>query len=257
MSRHFLQSPSRQQGLTLVELMVAMALGLILIAGVLWLFVNTRQANQTNQTLNEIQDSGRFALQFLKTDLQKSGWSNQQAFPAAASQLDEHIDGAATRDDQIIPGGDGQTTDVLTIQYHGATDCMGAVPAGPAGSDGVTRLVTNSYRLQTNADETSFDLACNGQPLIRNVERFEVVYGVDFGAASGARYFTADAVAATDWAKVRWVNLGLVMRAAREQGPDKTQSVFLFNEELPVTDGYMRKVFETSIHLPNYPRIAD
>jgi len=54
----------RQQGLTLVELMIAMVIGLILIAGVIQIFLSSQQAYRTQESMSRIQESGRFAWRY-------------------------------------------------------------------------------------------------------------------------------------------------------------------------------------------------
>ena len=64
----------RQRGLSLVELMVALALSASLMAGVVGVFVAMFQADRTQEGVSRIQESGRFALNFLSQDLRMAGW---------------------------------------------------------------------------------------------------------------------------------------------------------------------------------------
>lgn len=63
----------RERGLSLVELMVAMTIGLFLLAGVSSVFVSTGQVSRTNQNLSRLQDSARFGFTLLARDLRESG----------------------------------------------------------------------------------------------------------------------------------------------------------------------------------------
>lgn len=56
-------------GLTLVELMVAMAIGVFLIAGALTVFAKTRDLYRTNEDAARLQETARFAMSILETDL--------------------------------------------------------------------------------------------------------------------------------------------------------------------------------------------
>ena len=56
--------PHRQSGLSLVELMIAITLSLLLIAGVLQIFLSSKQTYSTNNALSRVQESGRFAWIF-------------------------------------------------------------------------------------------------------------------------------------------------------------------------------------------------
>lgn len=60
---------NRQRGLTLIELMVAIVIGLILTAGVLQIFIGSQQTYRFQESLSRIQENGRFALETLARDL--------------------------------------------------------------------------------------------------------------------------------------------------------------------------------------------
>ncbi|MEP6898167.1 MAG: PilW family protein [Rhodanobacter sp.] len=67
-------TPSRirlheQRGLTLIELMVAMVLGLLVAAGIVTVFASTSSSNKAQNQLARLQEEGRFAISRLGTDL--------------------------------------------------------------------------------------------------------------------------------------------------------------------------------------------
>jgi type IV pilus assembly protein PilW len=64
----------RQQGLTLVELMIALVLGSMLMIGAVQLFSGMRSAYQLNEGLSRVQESGRFAVDILSQDLRMAGY---------------------------------------------------------------------------------------------------------------------------------------------------------------------------------------
>lgn len=66
--------PGRQRGLTLVELMISLTLGLVLLAGVGTLFVYTNRNNRQNDQLARMQDQARYALATLSRDIQMAGY---------------------------------------------------------------------------------------------------------------------------------------------------------------------------------------
>lgn len=66
--------PSGMAGLSLVELMIAIALGLLIIAGVISVFVNASGArNEIERTSRQI-ENGRYALELLTDDLRMAGY---------------------------------------------------------------------------------------------------------------------------------------------------------------------------------------
>ena len=64
---------SAVRGLTLVELMVAMVIGLLLIGGTISLFITTQQTYRTQEALSRVQESGRFAIERIARDAREAG----------------------------------------------------------------------------------------------------------------------------------------------------------------------------------------
>jgi len=63
----------RQRGLTLLELMVAMVLGLLVSGGIVALFSATSRTNQVQTALSRVQENGRFAMGRMEADLRMAG----------------------------------------------------------------------------------------------------------------------------------------------------------------------------------------
>lgn len=65
----------KQRGFNLIELMIAMMLGLFIMAGVINLFLSNRQTFQSNQGIFQIQESMRMAFEILSRDLRHTGFT--------------------------------------------------------------------------------------------------------------------------------------------------------------------------------------
>ena len=63
-----------QKGASLVELMVALVLGLLIIAALVALFMGTSRNNRQMATANSLIENGRFAIQLLENDLVHAGY---------------------------------------------------------------------------------------------------------------------------------------------------------------------------------------
>jgi type IV pilus assembly protein PilW len=73
MKRLFARSaPSIQHGLTLIELMIAMLLGLIVVGGVLGIFVANSETNRRTDDLARIQENARVAMQFMGRSIRET-----------------------------------------------------------------------------------------------------------------------------------------------------------------------------------------
>lgn len=64
----------KQKGITLIEIMVALALSIIILAGVMHIFLNNKQTYRVQEAFARIQENGRFAMQFLAKDLRMAGY---------------------------------------------------------------------------------------------------------------------------------------------------------------------------------------
>lgn len=78
MTRIFIQG---QKGLSLVELLVALTLSLLLMAGVLQTFLASKQTYSANTALSRVQENGRFAMEFLSSDIRHAGYKGECQAP--------------------------------------------------------------------------------------------------------------------------------------------------------------------------------
>jgi type IV pilus assembly protein PilW len=68
-SRHKAGGHADASGFTLIELMIAMLLGLIVVAGVVSVFLATQRSYRTNEALGDVQDSSRIAFELMAHDI--------------------------------------------------------------------------------------------------------------------------------------------------------------------------------------------
>jgi len=97
------QSPAGQRGLTLIELMIAMLIGLFLILGTLTVFQQSRSNFRVADSVARLQENARFALDIMEPDIRLSsfwGRSSQpglidSAIPAAVVVTCDTVDTSA------------------------------------------------------------------------------------------------------------------------------------------------------------------
>lgn len=117
---------SAQAGITLIELMIALGLGLLIVAALGYLFVGNRQAFRVQDNLARMQENGRYAMEVLGQDLRMAGY-------IGCASLGE-VTVAATASDATAPtpanilvgteGGTGMAPDGITLRR---VDGRGAV----------------------------------------------------------------------------------------------------------------------------------
>jgi len=63
-----------QRGFSLVELMIAMTIGFIVLAGIGYLYLESRQAFRSMDNLSRMQESARYALEIMSRDIRMAGY---------------------------------------------------------------------------------------------------------------------------------------------------------------------------------------
>ncbi len=148
----------RASGFSLVELMIAMVLGLILIAGVLQLFAGSKATYQANETLARVQENVRFALgemQFNSRGLTNLGFCGTRPvvnqFVDVVPGWQEAVFGA----NQPVVGWEFAGTglsDTLTIDADYNTAALGSWSTQPRQLDGTTPALDLPALFAASAD---------------------------------------------------------------------------------------------------------
>lgn len=125
----------RQAGLSLVELMIAMTLGLFLLGGLITILVANRDTYRIQNNLSRINEDMRFAMYILSRDLRASGFAGCVSLADVTNNLDPSGTGFSDWDfvtDGGIQGTDGGGgTDSLTLR--GAFDSQSLHVVSPFG----------------------------------------------------------------------------------------------------------------------------
>lgn len=221
-----------QKGVTLVELMVGIAIGLLTVAVAIGALMVSRGVSGTVSDASQLQQQASYAFRVIGQQLRQSGSIRLNMAPkSAASTVDAadpvafeaaYINPAASSD-AFYPKTDsikGQDIPVQLITgyrnyveslYTSASDvsqfrnCL-----GENGTDAIVRS-TFGY------DNVKFELTCAGtagaQPLIQNVADFQIRYLAQTGGNTGdpkIQYINA-ATAAADWTQVFGVEVCIVI----------------------------------------------
>lgn len=153
---------ARQAGLTLIELMVALVLSSLLIAGMVAMFLSGRNSFVTQEQLARLQENGRYAFTLMTRELQESGyhraiWDPPQLGFAFTTNT---TDGGGTNSDQI------------EVQYESDRDCRD-----------VYNTITEAVNLP---DGTAINVPQFHQKLVRfTVVNNQLVYSCSYGPING------------------------------------------------------------------------
>ena len=235
----------RQAGLTLLELMISLSLGLLLLTGIGTIYVGSNQTYRVQEQNARIQESGRYALDVLGRSLRQAGYWNMPAGSALPT--------AGIAITSLAPA----TT--VTVEYDGAVgdrDCEGNV---------VTTAMVVRDEILLNVT----DLECDGnvdatddpQPLVSNVEDLQFLYGIDTTGDRSADSYAAVPTAA-QWADVVSVRACVLIRS-EEQGITTSAQTYLncngaigadtnaANDFTTATDSRLRRTFVATFNLRN------
>ena len=226
----------KSSGLSLVELMIAAMLGMVLLAGVISLFIGSKQSYRVQDQLSNVQTDGRFAMMFMERFVENAGWYEELApsIPSAIETL-QTSDGGGVASDSIA----------VQVEVPAGTevDCNGSVAVG-------TTLINRFYVNGTT-------LLCQGnggsaaQPIVENVESFQVLYGVDTDADGVVnQYVTATSIGAAT--NVIAVQIALLMATNDNVASEsKSESFNVLDVSINTDDSRLRRVFQKTIMLPN------
>lgn len=138
-----------QTGISLVELMVSMTIGLMLMAGVVQVIVNSKRTFLLQEEISHIQENARFAINFLSRDIMMSGFYGMCT--GQASKVANTLDSTDVfYQGNAIVGyeGDGNTTsfpsaisadvdpdaDAFVISYGGVDSILGVTRHNPTSA---------------------------------------------------------------------------------------------------------------------------
>ena len=91
------RSRRRALGLSLIELMVAMVLGLLLLGAVLQVYMSTKMTFVAQDQKSGVEETGRYALEFIARDVRMAGLTGcgSRTMPGTTLSLTNHVNGAA------------------------------------------------------------------------------------------------------------------------------------------------------------------
>jgi len=251
---------ARQAGFSLVEMMVAMTLGLLLVVVIGQVFVTSKESYRTTEDLSRLQENARFAAAQMSRVIRMAAFTtdplaNRTAvFPLATAPA---IAGAE---------GGGSVADQVTVRYQGSgagtadgsiLDCQG----NPIRADeqAVARFYLAAGANGANAlfcDNTGtvgpLGMVTGPVELASDVENMQILYGEDTDLdATANRYLPASDVASFD--NVVSVRIALVVRSTNQVAASVNTSTYNLLGTVfdPVDDRRLRRMYVSTVTLRN------
>jgi type IV pilus assembly protein PilW len=216
--RSFPRPRSGQRGYSLIEMMVAIAVAVFLLAGLFSVLQNTRNTSNNQTALAQLQDNERIAMTIITETVQQAGYyPNPLNTTLAAGFPASTVTTAFSQAGQLLLGG-FNTTDVggvgdfITVRYQ--SDASNTILNCLGKSD--TTGVAHEYRFSVAKVGKVTSLFCTRDadvaiPLVSNVSNLRVFYGVDTtGLGNGVNaYIPGELMTATNWLNVYSVKITL------------------------------------------------
>ncbi|MGD2138110.1 MAG: PilW family protein [Gammaproteobacteria bacterium] len=94
--RHYRKPPRQQRGFSLIELMVALVITLILLAGIGQIYLGSKKSFTIQNSLGRQQENGRYAAETIAQDLRRAGYWGGNADVTAVTGTEGTVAPAAT-----------------------------------------------------------------------------------------------------------------------------------------------------------------
>lgn len=190
-----------QAGLSMVELMISLTIGMALLVALIQVFISNRTSFSLQERMGQMQENGRYALSFLQRDIRNAGQ------PFDDFRMLGFLRPADAAPNNTVDGG-GNVSDRISVQYRATvatTDCLGNNVAANA-------VVVTTYSINVDGTTGVSRLMCAAQgqaaqPIVDGIENMQIQYGVDRTPGGGTAqgdgvidlYVPASQLTAAEW----------------------------------------------------------
>ena len=265
-------SLARQRGLSLVEVLIAMTIGLVMLGGVGFLFVGSKRMNSTQTDVVRMQESARNGMDVIGKALRQAGYK---------LNVDKDLfdDGIAGTDGGVASGvGGAELPDSLIVRHDPAwiadpagtnpllgreNDCQGNTITSNNMPNAVTAVVPmNPNLVQYLFTVESGQLICRANPdaptsvgavVAANIEDMQIMYGIGNGNEVITRYTATPT--ALEFTHVAAVRVTLLVRGATPNlAVGGSQTLSYNGANITRTDGYLRQAYTSTFTIRNQTR---
>lgn len=223
----------KNKGYTFLELLIASLIGFIITSTAIDLIYSSSQSSAMKTEVSKIQQDGLFLSIFLVNDLYKAGDLDYGKSTFGRDPFNWAKTGAYdTENDEVA---------IVFYNHDTITDCSGNSNVG---------VLENHYQVRDGI------FYCNNIPIVENVERFNLSYGVDLTGDGNVDRFVrrnkAKELNDSNDHRVVAINFSLLMRSEREYGFSSEVNFNLSNgETVTYNDGKAYRLFRRTILLRN------
>ena len=240
---------NRQQGMTLIEIMVALMLGAFLLAGVMQIFLSSKQTYRMQDNLSRMQENGRFAMEFITRDIRvadyKVCFSDTSIGGEVSGTNNLGLNGSdritvLQKDDACGVGISANTFSAITF----------SIQADAGGQPALFKTTaTGSTVPVATANLTAVGMFVT-QALVEGIENMQILYGEDTDADNTPDYYV-DAATVVDMNNVVSVRVSLLVTSIDDNLIPQPRTYIYNGVSTTPIDRRIRKVFTSTIVLRN------
>lgn len=262
-SLRYYRKRSQQKGFSLVELMVALALSLFLIAGLFYSVLGDMRSYNSTRGTQRLITKSRMSIQYLRLYLQQAGFRDlaQLKLNTAFSNNANWDEGQILRGFNAISSGTPTITGVTDPQSESDIAIIRFLGDGTAAKNsgsifdckGDNLYITDSttehqIMLYINTDN---ELICNDgtntEILDEGIHNLRLLYGISDD--NSYQYFTATQIETKNkWDAVNRIKVGLlVSQEVQSNHLTNSQTYTLFDRNISVADTTYKKVITETV----------
>ena len=271
------KAQKKQTGLSLIELLIAMLIGLFLLTGIATSYLSSKKSSNTRDEFSMLEDNGRLALEVLSGVLEHTGYTpvnagilnppfitNDTQVVSAACGTGNSVESTGIFSTRITQ--DNAAGDAITVMNNADnrvfTDCSGgqlpvacqSSPAGAAaGIPSVATRIYNAFYLEGG------ELRCAGsrdnsvQVIADGIENMQFLYGLDTTDDGRVdKYVNATNVGGF-WNSVMSIQVAILVRSDKVVKAQSEQITYTLLDQSYTApdDRFQRAVFTTTVRIRN------
>ncbi|EPJ46448.1 MAG: hypothetical protein OFPII_21300 [Osedax symbiont Rs1] len=220
-----------QTGFSLIELMVALLIGMFMIGGIVSVFISSAQNYRMQRAVSEVQDNGRFVIQKLREDIQSAGFK-----VASTDNAIEYLDTTGSCESSVA---------ALHIYTTSEEICY-------------YRDSPNELKRKNKPSSGAWSTAV---VIATGVRKIDYYFAVDsagddgkIDVVAGKVFRLASSLTAPNWVNVKAVKIVLVVSSTTDNVVDVKQQIkIVYNPVVnyPATDKKLHQAFTAIVPIKN------
>jgi type IV pilus assembly protein PilW len=163
-----------QTGLSLIELMIAITLGILLTSAMISLFINSKKSYRINENMSRLQENAKFAMTFISRDIRMADYR--------ACETSDRLDTAiAGQSNTGLNGSDSitllwQPYDCDDVSVAESTSTVYTIENGDGNNPALFRSING-----------------NSKEMVEGIENLQILYGEEIDANYVPNYYVNSA----------------------------------------------------------------